>query len=52
MNNFLRDHHDQLSNYLIVFGMGGFLIYAILAVTSFVLRYGMQLMAIVKGAGL
>lgn len=52
MSDFLSEHRDGLSNYLIVFGMGGFVIYASIAIASFSLKYGFQIIAIVKGAGL
>lgn len=52
MNNFFNDHRDQLTNYLIVFGMGGFVIYAALIVTSFTIKYGMQIMAVFRSLGL
>lgn len=52
MNNFWNDHRDKLSNYLIVFGMGGFVIYALLIIASFILKYGMQIMAVFRSLGL
>ncbi len=52
MNNLLLTHKDKLSMCILVYGIAGLIFYAAIVIGSFFVKYGVQILSVMKGFGL